>query len=172
MSKDPDAKGRRRSRGSGGQPVVLVSERMPHAPAWQRSLARLTGARASYGKPIEAYGHVVVPVATLRTLGGLGFGRGSGGDDAGGGAQDAPPSVSDGGGGGGFIDARPVGFIDIGPDGVRYQPIDVPSKARSASTTALIALGILVASRGLRGPLARVTRRSAAGSWPGRSLRR
>ena len=117
-------------------------------------------------------------MATLRTSGGLGFGSGSAVEDASapasaGASGDATPSsVGSGGGGGWHIDARPVGFIDIGPDGVRYQPIEVPSTARSASTTALLALGILVASRGLRGPLARLTRRSAAGSWPVRSLRR
>ncbi len=178
MAKGSDGKGKRRSRGSGGQPLALATGRLAQAPVWQRALGRLTGARACYGKPIEAHGHVVIPVATLRTSGGLGFGRGSAVEDASaptsaGAPGEAPPSsIGSGGGGGWHNDARPIGFIDVGPDGVRYQPIEVPATARSASTTALLALGILVASRGLRGPVARLTRRSAAGSWPVRSLRR
>ncbi len=173
MGKGSDAKGKRRSRGSGGEPVALVSGRLPAPPVWQRALGRLTGARACYGKPIEAQGHVVIPVATLRTFGGVGFGNGIDASAATPPEDPRHPSPGSGGGGGGFIDARPVGFIDIGPGGVRYEPIEVSTPARSAGTTVLLALGIVAAARVLRGPAARITRRSpAAGSWPVRSLRR
>ncbi len=42
-----------------------------------RLAARVTGARVCFGKPIEAAGRTVVPVASLRVMGGMGFGHGS-----------------------------------------------------------------------------------------------
>ncbi|MGA2469735.1 MAG: hypothetical protein ABSG64_03500 [Solirubrobacteraceae bacterium] len=79
-------------------------------PPIQQALARMTGAKLCYSKPIEAAGRTVIAVASVRTAGGFGFGRGG-------------EPVPVGGGGGGAIDARPVGFIEIGPDGARFQPI-------------------------------------------------
>ena len=178
MAKDSKGKGKRRSRGSSGdESLALVPDRLPGPPVWQKALGRLTGARACYGKPIEAHGHVVIPVATMRTMGGLGFGGGPAGTDAGPAVPAGGGSGQQtGGGGGGFVDARPIGFIDIGPDGVRYQAIDVPPPPSRPGRTALVALGMLVAARLLRGPAAagaaRLRRGSAPGPWPGRSLRR
>lgn len=193
MAKSSEGKGKRRSRGSGGDGLpALVPGGPAPAAAMQRALRRLTGARACYGKPIEAHGHVVIPVATLRTFGGLGFGRGTAADDlaapsAGAGehpVRGGDPLANSGGGGGGLVDARPIGFIDIGPDGARFEPIEVASPPRRASTTLLVALGIVAASRllgrrvGARagsrpawGLLLR-QRRATAVPWPGRSLRR
>jgi uncharacterized spore protein YtfJ len=174
VAKDKNAKGKRRSRGSSGEPVALAAQPLPPAPVWQRALGRLTGTRVCYGKPIEAYGHVVVPVATLRTWGGLGFGRGQGTAPPPVTIEDeAPASLGSGGGGGGFIDARPVGFLAITPEGVRYQAIEVPSASARRGTAMAFGLGALLAVRVLRGPIGRLTRRSEAGRpWPGRSLRR
>jgi uncharacterized spore protein YtfJ len=174
VAKDKNAKGKRRSRGSGGEPVAIAAQPLPQAPVWQRALGRLTGTRVCYGKPIEAYGHVVVPVATLRTWGGLGFGRGAG---PGAGPpvtieDEAAASLGHGAGGGGFVDARPVGFLEISPEGVRYQAIEMPSPPRPRGTALAFGFGALLAVRVLRGPIGRLTRRSgAARPWPGRSLR-
>lgn len=172
-------RGKRRSgAGSGDEPLALVYGAVPKPPVWQRALGRLTGARACYGKPIEAHGHVVIPVATLRTLGGLGYGNGIPADDptASPAGSAGGPAGGGGGGGGGLIDARPVGFIDIGPDGVRFQAIDVPPPRRRASTTVLVGLGIVAASRVVVAPVVRSAlvrrRRAAAPPWPVRSLRR
>jgi uncharacterized spore protein YtfJ len=82
-------------------------------PPAQRVLAKITGAKLCYGKPVEVGAHTVVPVASVRTIGGFGYGKG--GDTH---------SEGSGGGGGGTVDARPVGFIEIGPDGARYHAID------------------------------------------------
>jgi uncharacterized spore protein YtfJ len=176
VAKDKNAKGKRRSRGSSGEPVALTAQPLPQAPVWQRALGRITGTRVCYGKPIEAYGHVVVPVATLRTWGGLGFGRGVAQNTATPGAaieDDTESSLGSGGGGGGFLDARPVGFLAITPEGVRYQSIDVPSPSARRGTAMAFGLGALLAVRVLRGPIGRLTRRSeGARPWPGRSLRR
>jgi uncharacterized spore protein YtfJ len=91
----------------------------------------------------------VIPVASVRTAGGWGFGN--------------EPSRGSGGGGGGALDARPVGFIEIGPDGTRFEPID---DGRAA--LALIAAGsvaVLVLGRVL-------TRRRRASLAAGSSRRR
>ena len=180
MAKRADGKGKRRSRESGGdEALALVRDHTVPGPVWQRAAARLTGARVCYGKPIEAHGHVVVPVATLRTIGGLGFGQGAPSEAVGEAVDGAPAGAeSTGGGGGGLLDARPIGFIDIGPDGVRYQPIEVPSPPRRMGAAALLALGVVVVARALGGRasgggLAALRRRpTGSARWPARSLRR
>ena len=80
-------------------------------PPVNRLLARLTGARLCFGRPVVANGRTVIPVASVRSAGGGGFGRGKDGDDV-------------GGGGGGVLEARPVGFIEISAEGTRFERID------------------------------------------------
>jgi uncharacterized spore protein YtfJ len=106
-------------------------------PPAQRALARLTGARLCFGRPVEAKGRTVIPVASVRTAGGWGFGNERDGRGA-------------GGGGGGALDARPVGFIEIGPDGTRFQPIDdgrVALRAIAAGSLALLVTGRVLMRR-------------------------
>ena len=106
-------------------------------PPAQRALARLTGARLCFGRPIEAKGRTVIPVASVRTAGGWGFGN-------------EPDGRGTGGGGGGALDARPVGFIEIGPDGTRFQPIDdgrVALRAIAAGSLALLVTGRVLMRR-------------------------
>ena len=95
-------------------------------PALRRALARLSGARLCYGKPVRSGERVVVPVAQMRATGGYGFGTGSERDRAG-----------DGGGGGGTLRAKPVGFIELGPEGARYHAI--PESGGTAARTAALA---------------------------------
>lgn len=105
-------------------------------PPAQRALARLTGARLCFGRPVEAKGRIVIPVASVRTAGGWGFGN--------------EPSRGSGGGGGGALDARPVGFIEIGPDGTRFQPIDDGRAALrliAAGSVAVLVLGRVLTRR-------------------------
>ena len=80
----------------------------------RKLVAQLGGARLCYGEPVRVGEREVIPVARVRGAGGLGFG--SGVEDVGGG----------GGGGGGFLDAQPIGFIDVGPEGARFEPIPDP----------------------------------------------
>ncbi|MGD1050630.1 MAG: GerW family sporulation protein [Solirubrobacteraceae bacterium] len=112
-------------------------------PPAQRALARLTGARLCFGRPVEVKGRTVIPVASVRTMGGYGFGN--------------EPARGAGGGGGGALDARPVGFIEIGPDGTRFEPIDDGRAALrliAAGSLALLVVGrVLVRRR--RGALER-----------------
>jgi uncharacterized spore protein YtfJ len=106
-------------------------------PPAQRALARLTGARLCFGRPVEAKGRTVIPVASVRTAGGWGFGN-------------EPNGRGSGGGGGGALDARPVGFIEIGPDGTRFERIDdgrVALQAIAAGSLALLVLGRVLMRR-------------------------
>jgi len=123
-------------------------------PPAQRALARLTGARLCFGRPVELKNRTVIPVASVRTAGGWGFGN------------DAAGSGS-GGGGGGALDARPVGFIEIGPEGTRFERIDdgrMALRALAAGSIAVIAIGRVVVRRRrstlMRAPSVRRLRRA------------
>ncbi len=73
--------------------------------------SRAVGARLCFGDPVRQDDRAVIPVASLSTVGGLGFGTATG---------DSP---SDGGGGGGMFGARPAGFIEISASGARFHRI-------------------------------------------------
>jgi uncharacterized spore protein YtfJ len=107
-------------------------------PPAQRALARLTGARLCFGRPVEAKGRTVIPVASVRTAGGYGFG----GEPVG--------RERSGGGGGGALDARPVGFIEIGPEGTRFERIDdgrMALRAIAAGSLAMLVVGRVLVRR-------------------------
>jgi uncharacterized spore protein YtfJ len=95
-----------------------------------RFLARLGGGRLVYGKPVRAGEHTLVPVARVRLAGGFGFG--------------SQPD-EEGGGGGGLIAARPVGFIEVSPDGVRYEAIS-SRNGRVVAIAAGVAAGVVAGS--------------------------
>jgi uncharacterized spore protein YtfJ len=114
----------------------MVSKPESPLPPAQRALARLTGARLCFGRPVEVKGRTVIPVASVRTLGGYGFGN--------------EPARGGGGGGGGALDARPVGFIEIGPDGTRFEAIDDGRAALrliAAGSLALLVVGRVLVRR-------------------------
>lgn len=105
--------------------------------------AQLSGARLCYGEPVQAGGHTVIPVASVRVRGGVGFGEGR----------------SAGGGGGGALDASPVGFIDIGPEGARFERIADAERSLRVARGAVALLGMVAGgvagARHLRGHGAR-----------------
>jgi uncharacterized spore protein YtfJ len=118
-------------------------------PPAQRALARLTGARLCFGRPVEAKGRTVIPVASVRAAGGYGFGGEPDGRER------------SGGGGGGTLDARPVGFIEIGPEGTRFERIDdgrMALRAIAAGSLAMLVVGRLLVRR-RRGSLDRAPSR-------------
>lgn len=102
----------------------------------RRLLARMSGARLCYGKPVTGGDLTIVPVARVRVAGG--FGRGP---------------ADEGQGGGGAVDATPVGYIEVGPDGARFRTIPDPDRvlktARSVAVTAAGLLGVAAALRSL-----------------------
>jgi uncharacterized spore protein YtfJ len=111
----------------------------------RRALDQIEGARLCYGEPVEMHGRTIVPVARVRAAGGLGFGRGWGtkpdGEDGGGG----------GGGGAGQVDATPVGFLTIGPEGAHFESIPDPeAPARAVKLLASAAATLVTALAGAR----------------------
>jgi hypothetical protein len=92
-------------------------------------LAGARGARLCYGEPVRVDGRTVIPVARVRAAGGLGRR-----------------------GGGGRLDAVPVGYIDVSPDGTRFEPIVQPRTAERALAAGGAALTALVAGAALRRP--------------------
>ncbi|WP_372791071.1 spore germination protein GerW family protein [Paraconexibacter sp.] len=115
----------------------------------RRMVTRIDGSKLCFGDPVRAEGTTVIPVARVWAAGGLGYGFGPG-DDA---TPDDPEAG--GGGGGGFVDAHPIGFITVGPDGAtRYEAIPDPQgRARAARALASGAATLMTgyaAARALR----------------------
>jgi hypothetical protein len=99
-------------------------------PAVRRLLAAASGARLCFGEPVSTAGRTVIPVARVR--GGVTGGRhGRGG-----------------------LNAAPVGFIELGPEGSRFEAIPDPGGAVIAVLRAggavAVAGGALVAARVVR----------------------
>ena len=118
-------------------------------PPVTRLLARLTGARLCFGRPVTANGRTVIPVASVRTRR----------------RRRLRPRRRRrgrlGGGGGGALDARPVGFIEISSEGTRFERIDDGRMALRALAAG--SLAVLVAGRVADAPApARAERRCAA----------
>jgi uncharacterized spore protein YtfJ len=107
-------------------------------------LVELVGrSRLTYGEPVESGARTVIPVSRVRLSGGLGWGRGGG--------RAADAGDGSGGGGGGHLDAQPVGFIDIGPDGSRFVEIPDPDRlARNVKAAAAAATALLTGLAGAR----------------------
>ena len=89
-----------------------------------RQVGVTSSAETVFGRPVEAHGHTVVPVARVY----FAYGGGSGPELAGRVVERQPdgrvaPALSSGGGGGGLGIARPAGYIEIGPGGTRFVPV-------------------------------------------------
>lgn len=91
-----------------------------------------------FSAPIKEGDYTVITVAEVSA--GMGFGYGLSGND---GAQQIDsedpvvPPAGNGGGGGGGVSSRPVAVIEIGPSGVRVEPIFDMTKLGIALITAL-----------------------------------
>jgi hypothetical protein len=121
-----------------------LPKKKQRAPALARLATRLTRARLCYGRPIEGHGRTVIPVARVRLAGGLG-------------------RSTDGGGGGGKLQAQPVGYIEMAPEGTRFERIEQPSLGAQLAGGAVLAGGVAAAlvarRRGVRLRLASHQRR-------------
>jgi uncharacterized spore protein YtfJ len=121
----------------------VAKEPKPKSKPKGRALAALSqladligGARLCYGEPVRDGGRTVIPVARVRASGGGGWGNGAANDG--------------GGGGGGSLSAVPVGFIEIGPEGSRYERIPDPqalTRALQLGSGVLVTIGTAVAGR-------------------------
>jgi uncharacterized spore protein YtfJ len=108
-----------------------VAKRTP----FERLVDRATGARLCYGEPVEAAGRTVIPVARVRTIGGLGWG------DSGERAE-----AGRGGGGGGYLDARPLGFIEIAGEATTYHEIPDPERSQRMLKAGAAAIAVIAAA--------------------------
>ena len=117
----------------GAPPPVSPPARRLRAVTVRKVLTRLGGARLVYGKPVKVGDRTVIPVARVFSAGGFGFGSGS----------ETPASQGEGGGGGGVVDARPVGFIEIGNDGTRFEAIPDPDRPIRLMKTAIAFIAAL-----------------------------
>jgi uncharacterized spore protein YtfJ len=120
------------------------SDRTRMLPGVRRLATRLSGAKLCFGQPVRAGENAVIPVARVRAAGGMGIGRSP---DA---QASQPPgdgaraqAASEGGGGGGAIDARPLGFITVGPKGAYYTAIRDPTQALRAAGVAVAATALI-----------------------------
>ena len=102
----------------------------------RRLVDALGGAKLCYGEPVQVGATKVIPVARVRGGGGGGFGRD--GEDT-------------GGGGGGWLDAQPMGFIQVTADGARFGQIPDPERVgKTVKSIAAAAATVLAVTRGVR----------------------
>jgi uncharacterized spore protein YtfJ len=132
--------------------VEIIAESVPnqeHANQLMEKLFDTAGSKAVFSEPIESGDYKVITAAEVSV--GLGFGYGGGGgysDDIGEEGDENTPKgigVGSGGGGGGMTMSRPVAAIEIGPHGVRIEPIVDPTKIALAFFTTLVSMFTLMA---------------------------
>lgn len=76
-----------------------------------------------FGEPLTVGERTIIPVAEVRT--GMGFGVSSEKKRGGEGEGGEKPEENDAGGGGGAM-ARPVGIVEVAPEGTSFIPIKAP----------------------------------------------
>lgn len=96
------------------------------------------GASACFGDPVERDGHLLIPVARVNFGYGLGFGGGSAETyepGTNGSEEKTKTDGGGGGGGGGGGSSSPVAIIDIGPSGIKIDPIEDKTRISLAGLT-------------------------------------
>lgn len=127
------------------QPVELIKEQVPDFESASELMGRMftiTRPDAVFAEPVTQGDYTAITANEVSV--GLGFGYGGGGGHSEGQQErtmaetTTGPSTGfgSGGGGGGGAMARPVAVIEIGPQGVRVEPIVDPTKIALAFFTA------------------------------------
>lgn len=136
----------------------LIKESIPNQEAATEMLGRLHDAarpQAVFSEVVQHGDYAVITASEVSV--GLGYGYGSGGGSGPANGVELPSSAQgnasneeatagpamgygSGGGGGGGAMGRPVAVIEIGPNGVRVEPIVDPTKIALALFTALGAM--------------------------------
>ena len=128
----------------------IISESVPNQKAANELMSRLydvSNSKAVFNSPYEVGDYTVITAAEVSV--GLGFGFGGGGEikeDASSEDKEEAPTdgtnagFGSGGGGGGGAVARPVAAIEIGPNGVRVEPIVDATKIAVAFFTTLVGI--------------------------------
>lgn len=126
-------------------PEIIV-ETIPNQQRANELLARLfkvARPETVFSSPVSQGDYTVITASEVTIGLGVGYGGGGGSNEQAP-AEGQPPAVNvgsgGGGGGGGTVMARPVAFIEIGPHGVRVEPIVDPTKIVLAFFTTLGAM--------------------------------
>lgn len=122
--------------------VQLIRESVPNQERANQLMGRLFAAAQPDGvfsEPVTQGAYTVITASELSI--GLGFGFGGGAslksETEEEGESESGGDFGSGGGGGGGATARPVAAIEIGPNGVRVEPIVDPTKISIAFFTAI-----------------------------------
>jgi uncharacterized spore protein YtfJ len=127
--------------------VEIFAEKIPNpedAFGLMDKLFETASPASVYSAPIEAGEYKVITASEVSVGLGYGYGGGGGfGDDAAAGEEgsgEQSGGIGTGGGGGGGSLGRPVAAIEIGPNGVRVEPIVDPTKIAIAFFTTLLSI--------------------------------
>jgi uncharacterized spore protein YtfJ len=134
------------------KPIEIVTESITNhdkAIEFMEKLYTVASPKAVFSDPVEAGEYKVITASELAIVKGFGYGGGGGtgpsqeteGEDS----QEPTVGYGGGGGGGGTAMARPVAAIEIGPHGVRVEPIVDPTKIAIAFFTTFISMMAMMA---------------------------
>jgi uncharacterized spore protein YtfJ len=132
------------------KPFEVISESLPNhekAMEFMEKLYTVATTKAVYSEPVEVGEYKVITASEVHVMKGFGYGSGGGTapspkveEDQEDGKQESGIGYGGGGGGGGTAAARPVAVIEIGPHGVRVEPIVDPTKIAIAFFTTIISI--------------------------------
>lgn len=137
--------------------VEMIGKSVPNQEAANALMERLfdvASPEAVFSEPVTQGEYAVITASEVSV--GLGFGYGGGGELTSGEDNEGGQSPVEetkrssggfggGGGGGGGATARPVAAIEVGPNGVRVEPIVDPTKIALAFFTALGSMFLMFA---------------------------
>ena len=139
--------------------IELIVEKFPSQQEANALLARLYDVVEPdmvYGEPVTQGEYTVITAREVTMALGVGYGGGGGVSPSGQNGETAESMENEeesggqsagyggGGGGGGTATGRPVAVIEIGPSGVRVEPIVDPTKIAVAMFTTLGTMGVML----------------------------
>lgn len=140
--------------------IKVISESIPSqekANELMEQLIAVADAKSVFSEPVESGEYKVLTASEVRVGLGFGFGGGGGLESAENepdleGETSSTSGYGVGGGGGGVAMGRPVAAIEIGPQGVRVEPIVDPTKIAIAFFTTFVSMFAMMGrmKRGMR----------------------
>lgn len=132
----------------------LIADVVPtqkEANRFMEQMLEATSLQRVFGEPVHHGEYAAIPASEITLAMGFGYGGGYGFGFGVGQAETAGAETSDttgtggggGGGGGGTVLTRPVSVIEIGPRGVRVEPVIDPTKIALAFFTTLGAMAMM-----------------------------
>ncbi len=135
------------------KPFEIIAESIPNqdkAYEFMEKLYTVANPKAVFSEPVEVGEYKVITASEIQLMKGFGYGSGGGGatmptgeEDTENGDGEQSIGYGGGGGGGGTVAARPVAVIEIGPHGVRVEPIVDPTKIAIAFFTTIVSIFVM-----------------------------